>query len=68
MYNLKMDESGQSSTEMILLMAGIILIVLIAMMLYKNYITDFNEEIKNNEYEDLLSKIDELNNKLKLKK
>ena len=60
-----MDESGQSSTEMILLMAGIILIVLIAMMLYKNYITDFNEEIKNNEYEDLLSKIDELNNKLK---
>lgn len=65
MYNLKMDESGQSSTEMILLMAGIILIVLIAMMLYKNYITDFNEEIKNNEYEDLLSKIDELNNKLK---
>ena len=65
MYNLKMDESGQSSTEMILLMAGVILIVLIAMMLYKNYITDFNEEIKNNEYEDLLSKIDELNNKLK---
>lgn len=60
-----MDESGQSSTEMILLMAGIILIVLIAMMLYKNYITDFNEEIKNNEYEDLLSKIDELKNKLK---
>lgn len=60
-----MDESGQSSTEMILLMAGIILIVLIAMMLYKSYITDFNEEIKNNEYEDLLSKIDELNNKLK---
>ena len=60
-----MDESGQSSTEMILLMAGVILIVLIAMMLYKNYITDFNEEIKNNEYEDLLSKIDELNNKLK---
>lgn len=65
MYNLKMDESGQISTEMILLMAGIILIVLIAMMLYKNYITDFNEEIKNNEYEDLLSKIDELKNKLK---
>lgn len=65
MYNLKTDESGQSSTEMILLMAGIILIVLIAMMLYKNYITDFNEEIKNNEYEDLLSKIDELKNKLK---
>lgn len=60
-----MDESGQISTEMILLMAGIILIVLIAMMLYKNYITDFNEEIKNNEYEDLLSKIDELKNKLK---
>lgn len=65
MYNLKTDESGQSSTEMILLMAGIILIVLIAMMLYKNYITDFNEEIKNNEYENLLSKIDELKNKLK---
>lgn len=65
MYNLKMDESGQSSTEMILLMAGIILIVLIAMILYKNYITDFNEEIKNNEYENLLSKIDELKNKLK---
>lgn len=60
-----MDESGQSSTEMILLMAGIILIVLIAMMLYKNYITDFNEEIKNNEYEDLLSKVDDLKNKLK---
>lgn len=60
-----MDESGQSSTEMILLMAGIILIVLIAMILYKNYITDFNEEIKNNEYENLLSKIDELKNKLK---
>ena len=65
MYNIKTDNSGQVSTELILLLAGMIIIVLVALTLYKNYVIDFDDEIRNNELKDLIEKIDSLNSKIK---
>ncbi|MBQ6219395.1 MAG: class III signal peptide-containing protein [Methanosphaera sp.] len=59
------DKSGQVSAELILLIAGIIIIVLIAVNIYKNYLTDFTQEINDTEVNNLIEEIDNLNNKLK---
>ena len=64
MYNkIINDKSGQVSA--ILLIAGIIIIVLIAVNIYKNYLTDFTQEINDTEVNNLIEEIDNLNNKLK---
>ncbi|RAP51463.1 MAG: hypothetical protein BZ138_05170 [Methanosphaera sp. rholeuAM270] len=55
------DDSGQISTELILLLAGMIIIVIMAMSMYNNYMIDFSAEIEENEVKDLKNKIDELN-------
>ena len=59
------EESGQVSTELILLIAGIIVVVILATTTYKNYLLDFNNEITNNEVKNLKNKIDELNTIIK---
>lgn len=64
MYNIKTDNSGQASTELILLLAGLIMIVLFSLVLYKNYIMDFSREIENNELDNLLDKIDNISTKI----
>lgn len=59
------EESGQVSAELILLVAGMIVVVLLATTVYRDYLFDFGNEIKNNEVNDLNNKIDEINNLLK---
>lgn len=58
--NIK-EESGQVSTELILLIAGIIIVVILATTTYKEYLTDFSNEIHENEVNDLKNKIDDIN-------
>lgn len=62
MVDILDDISGQSSTELILLFSGILIIVLISMQIYQSYITNLSLEIKNNEVNDLINKIDKINN------
>ncbi len=62
--NLFKDESAQASAELVLLFAGIIVIVLIAMNVYRNYVIDMSNDIKDNEVENLVDKIDNLNDLL----
>lgn len=58
------ETSGQTSAELILLMAGIIAVVLIALSMYKDYLVDFSKEINNTEVNNLINKIDNLKNSL----
>lgn len=44
-----MDESGQASAEFILLFGGIIVVVLLAVFMYRNYVNDLSGEIKSKE-------------------
>ncbi len=59
------DVSGQVSAELILLLAGIIAIVIISLSMYKDYLTDFTNEINKSEVNNLINRIDELNNIIK---
>ena len=60
-----LDEKGQGSAEMILLIGGMIVIVLIAIYFYKDYILGIGEEMNsteivkvNNAIENISSKFD----------
>ena len=53
-------DSGQASTEFILLFGGIIVVVLLAIFMYRNYINDLGGEVKSNEVSELNGKINEL--------
>ena len=44
-----MDNNGQASAEFILLFGGIMVVVLLAIYMYKNYIKDLGGEIKSSE-------------------
>ncbi len=57
---MNLDQSGQTSTELILLLSGIIIIILIIMNLYQNYVIDLTEDIENNELNNLTNQIDNL--------
>ena len=59
------DEKGQASAEMILLIGGMIVIVLIAIYFYKDYLLGIGEEMNsteiakaNNAIENISSKFD----------
>ena len=52
--------SGQASAEFILLFGGIIVVILLVIFMYRNYINDLGGEIRSNEVNELNSKIDEL--------
>lgn len=58
------DISGQVSTELILLMACIIMIVLFVISMYNDYLEDFALEINNTEFNELKNKIDKISDKL----
>ena len=44
-----MDEKGQASAEFILLFGGIIVVVLLAIYMYNNYVSKLNGEISSKE-------------------
>lgn len=52
-----MDESGQTSAEFILLFGGIMVVVLLAIYMYNNYMSDLSGEIASKE-------VNEFNNEL----
>ncbi|MBQ2652076.1 MAG: class III signal peptide-containing protein [Methanobrevibacter sp.] len=52
-----MDDNGQASAEFILLFGGIIVVVLLAVYLYNNYVADLSGEISSKE-------LNEFNNEL----
>ena len=55
-----MDEKGQASAEFILLFGGIIVVVLLAIYMYNNYISDLSGEIASNEVRQFNSELDTL--------
>ena len=55
-----LDNKGQTSAEFILLIGGIIVIVLLTLMFYRNYITGLSGEIKGEEVSNFNNKLDSL--------
>jgi uncharacterized protein (UPF0333 family) len=55
-----MDDSGQASAEFILLFGGIIVVVLLAIYMYKNYMSDLSGEIQSKEVNKLNSQLNSL--------
>ena len=54
-----MDNKGQGSAEFILLFGGIIVVVLLAIYMYNNYVSDLSDEIVSKE-------VNEFNRELKI--
>ena len=54
-----MDNKAQASAEFILLFGGIMVVVLLAIYMYKNYMNDLSGEISSKE-------VNEFNNELNL--
>ena len=55
-----MDNSAQASAELILLFGGIMVVVLLAIYMYKNYIQDLGSEIKSEEVSRLNNELQEI--------
>ena len=55
-----LDNKGQTSAEFILLIGGIIVVVLLTLMFYRNYITGLYGEIKGEEVSNFNNKLDSL--------
>lgn len=56
-----MDRNGQASAELILIFGGIIVIVMIGLIFYRNYINDLSNNIKDNEVNGLIEKLENIN-------
>lgn len=57
-----MDRRGQGAAELILIIGGIIVIVMVGLIFYRNYLNDLSDNIKDNELGELNKKLDQLNN------
>lgn len=55
-----MDDKGQASAEFILLFGGIIVVVLLAIYMYNNYISDLSGEIASKEVNEFNSELNAL--------
>ena len=55
-----MDNNAQVSAELILLFGGIMVVVLLAVYMYKTYIADLSGEIQSNEVNKFKSKLSEI--------
>lgn len=60
-----MDKRGQGAAELILIIGGIIVIVMVGLIFYKNYLNHLSDNIKDNELSELNEKLDQLNNYFK---
>ena len=63
--NLIGDNKAQGAAELILLIGGMIIIVLIAIFIYKNYVSTLGEELNSNELKSLNSSIKNISVKFK---
>ena len=55
-----MDSKGQASAELILLFGGIIVVVLLAMYMYNNYVNDLSHQISSKEVDEFNGQLDRL--------
>ncbi|WP_407423946.1 class III signal peptide-containing protein [Methanobrevibacter sp.] len=55
-----MDNKGQTSAEFILLFGGIMVVVLLVIYMYNNYINDLSGEMASNEVKEFNSQLDAL--------
>ena len=55
-----MDNNAQVSAELILLFGGIMVVVLLAIYMYKTYITDLSGEIQSREVNEFKAKLSEI--------
>lgn len=55
-----MDNNAQVSAELILLFGGIMVVVLLAVYMYKTYITDLSGEIQSKEVSEFKGKLNEI--------
>ena len=53
-----MDNRGQSSAELILLFGGIMVVVLLAIYMYNNYVSDLGAQIQSKEVNDFNSQLE----------
>ncbi|PAV06989.1 class III signal peptide-containing protein [Methanosphaera cuniculi] len=60
-----LDDKAQISVELILIFASVIIVVVIAINIYKTYLLDMDTEIRENELSSLISSLDEINNHIK---
>lgn len=60
-----MDSKGQASAEFILLFGGIMVVVLLAVYMYNNYIGDLSDEIASEEVKIFNSELNSLGNYFK---
>jgi hypothetical protein len=59
------DESAQTAAEYILIFGGIIVIVLVAIIVYRNYVRDMGAELTNgSEMSSVNGNLTEINNSL----
>lgn len=62
-FIIKSDEDAQAGAEMLLLIGGMIIIVLIAIYFYKDYVINLGEEISSNEINELNNTVNEISSK-----
>ncbi|WP_458404963.1 class III signal peptide-containing protein [Methanobrevibacter sp.] len=55
-----MDNKGQASAEFILLFGGIVVVVLLAIHLYNNYMSDLSGEIASKEVKEFNNELNNL--------
>lgn len=60
-----MDDRGQASAEFILLFGGIIVVVLLTIYMYNNYIADLSGEVASKEVNEFNSQLNNLGNYFK---
>ncbi len=60
-----MDNRGQASAEFILLFGGIIVVVLLAIYMYNNYLSDLSGEIASKEVREFNGELNTLKNYFK---
>ena len=60
-----MDNNGHASAEFILLFGGIMVVVLLAIYLYNNYISDLSGEIASKEVNEFNNELNNLGNYFK---
>jgi uncharacterized protein (UPF0333 family) len=58
------DEKAQGSAELILIFGGIIVVVIVAGIFYKNYVLGLGDEINNNDLQTVNKNLTDLKDKL----
>lgn len=62
-YRVLKDENGQGASEILLLLGGVLIVVLILVYIYKDYISDLGSEISSNELSSLNNSFSNLSSK-----